>query len=178
VVLNACSERDLLKSAEESPNSDTFLVQRKLVPAALDGKPGWFRVFYVCGEIIPCWWHPTTGDYEMVSPLQRHRFGLVALERIVRKIAQLAGIEFFSTEIAFTAGGDFVAVDYLNDECDTHPKSYWPSGVPDELVRRVAWLMVQRAVSTLHKHPFENELIERDQDWQHDRANALDSSHL
>jgi hypothetical protein len=75
-------------------------------------------------------------------------------------------MEFFSTEIALTNGGRFVAVDYLNDECDLHAKSYWPDGPPDELVRRAAMLMVNRAIAVLHKHAFENELVERDRGWQ------------
>ncbi len=101
----------------------------------------------------------------MVSPLQRRAYNLVNLEQIVFKIAQLSRMEFFSTEIAVTESGQFVVVDYLNDECDTNPKSYWSSGPPDELVRRVAWLMVQKAISIIHKHPFENDLIERDREW-------------
>ena len=166
VVVNATSEADIAKSAERAPQSDSFLLQRLVRPKTLDGRPAWFRIFHVCGEIIPCWWHPATGDYEMVSPLQRRHFGLLPIEQIVHKIAQLSGMEFFSSEIALTEDGHFVAVDYLNDECDLHPKSYWPSGPPDEVVRRAAWLMVQKAISVIHKHPFENELMERDRDGQ------------
>jgi len=143
------------------------MLQRLLVPKSLDGRPAWFRVFHIFDEIISCWWHPMTGQYEMVSPLQRRHFGLQRLEQIVHKIAQISGMEFFSTEIALLEDGQFVAVDYLNDECDMHPKSYWPSGVPDELVRHVALLMVHKARSVIHKHPLENELVERDIAWQH-----------
>ena len=166
VELNATSEADVVRSAERRPESDTFMLQKKLKPKTLEGRTAWFRIFHVCGEYITCWWQPGTGDYGMVSPLERHRYGLLGLEKIVFKIAQLSKMEFFSTEIAMLEDGQFVAVDYLNDECDTHPKSYWPSGVPDEVVRRIAWLFVQKAVSVVHKHPFENELVERDRDWQ------------
>ncbi|MEK7282119.1 MAG: hypothetical protein AAB037_07215 [Chloroflexota bacterium] len=165
VIMDATSEADILKSAEQVADSDTFLLQKKLVSQTLDGRPAWFRVFYVCGEIIPCWWHPVTSDYRIVSPLERRTFGLVAVEQMVFRIAQLARMEFFSTEIALTAEGQFVAVDYLNDECDVRPKSYWPSGPPDELVRRIAWLMINKAITVIHKHPFENDLLERDRAW-------------
>ncbi len=166
VITDATSEADLLRSAEHSPRSDSFMLQKRLEPKTLDGRPAWFRIFYVCGEMVPCWWHPVTGDYEMISPLQRRVFGLQPLEQIVFKIAQLSKMEFFSTEVALTGDGRFVAIDYLNDECDLHAKSYWPSGPPDEVVRRVAQLFVQRAVGIVHKHPFENELVERDRVWE------------
>ncbi len=166
VNVNATSEADIVASSERMPQSDSFLLQKVIVPKTLDGHPAWFRVFHICGEIIPCWWHPTSGDYEMVSPLQRRHYGLLPIEQVVHKIAQLSGMEFFSSEIALAEDGHFVAVDYLNDECDLHAKSYWPSGPPDELVRRAAWLMVQKAISIIRKHPFENELMERDNEWQ------------
>jgi hypothetical protein len=162
VNTRATTEDDLVRAAQAVPDSDAIMLQRRIVPKTLQGRPAWFRVFSVCGEIIPCWWHPGTGDYRMVSPLERRRYGLVALEQIVHKIAQLSRMEFFSTEIALDLDDKFVVIDYLNDECDMHAKSYWPDGVPDELARRVAHLMVQKAINVIHKHPFENELVERD----------------
>jgi hypothetical protein len=177
VILNAISETDILKSAQQAPHSDRFMLQRRLVPKVLDNRPGWFRVFHVFGEIIPCWWHPATGAYEMVSPLQRHQFRLQPIEGIVHRIAQLSRMEYFSTEIALTEEGRFVAVDYLNDECDMHAKSYWPSGVPDEIVRRVALLMVQKAVAVVHKRPFRDELVERDKDWQEQKRRRRAAIH-
>ena len=162
VNTRATGEADLERAAAAIPDSDSIMLQERIVPKDLHGRPAWFRVFHVCGEIIPCWWRPGSGDYRMVSPLERHRYGLAALDQIVHKIAQLSKMEFFSTEIALTEEGKFIAVDYLNDECDMHAKSYWPDGVPDELARRVAHLMVQKAISIVRKHPFENELIERD----------------
>jgi hypothetical protein len=113
----------------------------------------------------------------MVSPLQRHQFRLQPIEGIVHRIAQLSRMEFFSTEVALTEEGRFVAVDYLNDECDMHAKSYWPSGVPDEIVRRVALLMVQKAVAVVHKRPFKDELVERDKDWQEQKRRKRAAIH-
>lgn len=166
VRIDAAREADVLDSAAAVPGSDAVMLQRRIVPKLLAGRPAWFRVFHVCGEIIPCWWDPRMGDYRMVSPLERHKYGLAALDRIVHKIAQLSKMEFFSTEIALTDGDRLVAVDYLNDECDMHAKSYWPDGVPDELVRRVVHLLVQKAITIVKKHPFENELLERDRQSQ------------
>lgn len=69
-------------------------------------------------------------------------------------------MEFSSTEVALTEQGQFVAVDYLNDECDLRPKSHWPVGLPDELVRRVAQLLAQKAIAKVHTHPLESDLIQ------------------
>ena len=173
VVLDAATEADVLRSAAASPRSDVTLLQRRIVPRVIDGRPAWFRIYYACGEIIPCWWHPETGDYRMVSPLERRMHGLVAAEGMVHKIGALSGMEFFSTEIALTAEQGFLAIDYLNDECDMHPKSYHASGPPDEVVRRIAQVMVQRAIGVVHKHPFAEELNDRDRFWQEQRLLRL-----
>jgi hypothetical protein len=58
-----------------------------------------------------------------------------------------------------------------------HAKSYWPSGVPDEIVRRVALLMVQKAVAVIHKRPFKDELVERDKDWQEQKRRKRAAIH-
>jgi len=165
VILDARTEADVVRSADEAPDSDSIMLQQLLTPKTLDGKPAWFRIYHVCGEVIPCWWHPETGAYEMVSPLQRRMFGLVELERIVHKIGRLSGMEFFSTEIALTNDG-FITVDYLNDECDLHAQSFHPSGPPDEVVRRIVQVFVQKSLAILRKHPFEEELQDRDRYWQ------------
>jgi hypothetical protein len=167
VILEGCSEADLCQSAAMAPYSDAFLLQRKIVPTSLDGHVGWFRMFHVFGEVIPCWWHPTTGHYQLVTPLEERRFKLKPLTKIMRDIAHLSKINFFSSEIALTEDGRFFVIDYLNTECDMHAKSFWPSGVPDELARHVAWVLVDHAmaVAKRRRRPFDDELKRRDADW-------------
>jgi hypothetical protein len=167
VILEGRSKADLHRSAEESPHSDAFLLQRKVVPKSLDGRVGWFRMFHVFGEVIPCWWHPMTGQYQLVTPLEERRFKLGPLTKIMKDIARVSKINFFSSEIALAEDGRYFSIDYLNTECDMSASSFWPSGVPDELARHVAWLLVEHAmgVAKRRRGPFDEELEKRDEDW-------------
>ena len=167
VILEGRSKADLHRSAEASPHSDAFLLQRKVVPKSLEGRVAWFRMFHVFGEVIPCWWHPMTGQYQLLTPLEERRFKLGALTKITKDIARVSKINFFSTEITLAEDGRFFTIDYLNTECDMSAKSFWPSGVPDELARHVAWLLVEQAMGVAKKRrrPFDEELEKRDEDW-------------
>lgn len=175
VNINARSEDDLMKSAELAPNSDSFLIQRRIKPRNLEGHVGWFRVIHALGEIIPCWWEPPANQYQLVTPLQQRVYKLGPLRRIVRDIARVSGVEFFSTEICYTTEKEFLAVDYLNTDCDMHPKSFFPTGVPDEVVRHIAWLLVNRGMSVAKKGHgfFDEELEEKDLDWGERRKLGL-----
>lgn len=172
VILDAHSEEDLHRSAREAPNSDSFLLQRRVDPRLLDGHKAWFRVFHVVGTVIPCWWEPPYNTYRVVSPLERQTYGLAPLVSLSQEIAALSRMEFFSTEIALTQEGKFVAVDYANDQCDMHPQSYYRAGVPDEVVRRIASLLVQKAVALTDKMPFDDEMARRDWDWDNRRRSG------
>jgi hypothetical protein len=175
VKLDAHSEEDLRQSAEAAPNSDSFLIQRRIKPKDLEGHVGWFRVFHVLGEVIPCWWEPPANQYQLVTPLQRRLYRLGPLWKIVKEIAKVSKMEFFTTEICFTTEDRFLAVDYLNTDCDMHPKSFFPTGVPDEVVRHIAWLLVENAMSIAKKGRgyFDQELQEKDMDWGDRRRRGL-----
>jgi len=164
VILDATSEDDILRSAKEAIDSDSFLLQRRLTPKQLDSHVAWFRVFYVFGEVIPCWWEPPANQYQLVTPLQRKTYHLSALARMAREIARLSKVEFFSTEITLADDGKFYAVDYLNTDCDMRVKSFWPTGVPDEVVRHIAWILVEQARDRVHRSRgvFDHELLIKD----------------
>jgi hypothetical protein len=98
----------------------------------------WFRVIYACGTVFPSWWDQQTHVYTPVSDADEERFGLAPLRALTRQIAQIAHLEVFSTEIARTAGGRFVPVDYVNDPCDLRLQSQAPEAVPDVIVQGVA----------------------------------------
>lgn len=168
VNLLATSKDDLLRSADEVTYSDTFLIQQKIAPKQLEGKSGWFRAFNVFEEVIICWWDPQTGNYQLVSPREMARYGLSPLADMVREIARISGVNFFSTEIAKTEDDRFLTIDYLNTGCDMHAKSFWPSGPPDEVVRHIAWEMVDHAMAVArdHRGPFDDELDMIDQEWE------------
>ena len=53
-------------------------------------------------------------------------------------------MNFFSSEIAQTESGDFVVIDYMNDQCHMLSQSANPKiGVPDELVTAIARRLVE-----------------------------------
>lgn len=175
VITDARSEEDLHRSAREAWYSDTFLVQKKVAPRPLDSHVGWFRVFHVFGEVIPCWWEPPANQYQIVTPLQQRIYKLGPLTRLVREIARISRIKFFSTEVCFTSDGRFLPIDYLNTECDMHAKSFFPTGVPDEVARHIAWRFVDYAMTVTGKRrrPFADALKEKDEDWYQRRKKGM-----
>jgi len=175
VSVEARWKKDLLQSAEKAPRSDSFLIQERLKPKRLEGHVGWFRVFHAVGEVIPCWWEPPANQYQLVTPLQRKMYKLNPLVRIVRDIARVAKMELFTTEVCLTEDDRFLAVDYLNNDPDMSPKSFFPTGVPDEVIRHIAWLLVYRAMSIAKRGHgyFDEELEEKDQDWADRRRQGL-----
>jgi hypothetical protein len=168
-------EKDLLWCAEKAPHSDSVLIQERVKPKRLEEHLGWFRVFHVMGEVIPCWWEPPANQYQLVTPLQRKVYKLGPLVRIVRDIARVSKMELFTTEVCLTDDGRFLAVDYLNNDPDMSPKSFFPTGVPDEVIRHIAWLLVFRAMSIAKRGHgyFDEELEEKDQDWADRRRRGL-----
>jgi hypothetical protein len=108
-----------------------------------------------------------TGQYQLVTPLEERRSRLSPLTKIMKDIARLSKINFFSSEITLAQDGRFLTIDYLNTECDMSAKSFWPSGVPDELARHIAWALVEHAMNVVKRRrgPFDEELEKRDEDW-------------
>lgn len=175
VIVDGYSEKDLLRCAAMAPNSDSFMIQKKLKPKRLEGHVGWFRVFHVLGEFIPCWWEPPTNVYQLLTPLQRRLYHLRPVTAITREIARISRMRLFSTEVCLTEEGHFFAVDYLNTDPDMNPKSFYPSGVPDEVVRHIAWQLVYHAMHVAKRGHgfFDEELDEKDVDWGDRRLRGL-----
>ncbi len=126
---------------------DKYLVQELIRPAYLGDNRAWFRVFYVCGDTHLCWWDDQTHAYEEVSQDDERLFGLDVLRSIAGTIARICGLDFFSTELAQTQDGRFVAVDYVNEMVDMRLQSTVPNGVPASVVRRVAERLVAVSVT-------------------------------
>ncbi|OGV98918.1 MAG: hypothetical protein A3I04_02060 [Nitrospinae bacterium RIFCSPLOWO2_02_FULL_39_110] len=133
VVLGVKTAYDIVK-AREKHGKDKYLIQEEIIPAVIRGRKAWFRSFYVYGNIILCWWDNQTGEYHRVTSRAERRYKFKELKRITKKIAEIARINFFSTEIAMTKTGRFVVVDYVNDVCDMRLKSKAFDGVPDDVV--------------------------------------------
>jgi hypothetical protein len=167
-----------VRAARDSDRGDTYLVQRAIRPPRLtcdDGteRPAYWRVLYCLGELIPFWWGPAGAmpggvSYRRVTTGEVRRLGLDPLLDYAGDLAQLCGLDWFSTELCLSDGGEpsrytvrptalgkafpVVAIDYINDQCDVDVQSRWPSAPPDDLVRHVArrfaeeaWRLRQRA---------------------------------
>lgn len=142
VIMDATTDSDLKRSAEMWPDAQ-YLLQRRIVPRQLNGAPAYFRVFYAFDAIWYTWWNCYTDKYRVVTPSEAISFGLKPLEEIMRQIAVLTGMKFFSSEIAQVESGEFIVIDYVNDQCHLLSQSADPQkGVPDELVRALATKLV------------------------------------
>jgi hypothetical protein len=62
------------------------------------------------------------------------RYRLDSLEPVIRKIASICRLRFFSTEIARMPDERDIVIDYVNESCDMRLESRHPDGVPDRLV--------------------------------------------
>ena len=166
VVVDADSEEALLWSAEQAPNADAFLIQKRLKPRDLGNHVAWFRMFHVCREVIPCWWNPETHEYQMVTPGEIKTYHLRPLRRIMRDIARVSRMKKFTSEICLHQDGKFYAVDYVNADPDMNPRSFYANGVPDEVVRHIVWLLFYEAMHIVKRGHgfFDEELIESEAD--------------
>jgi hypothetical protein len=141
VIVDARTFEDLLRARHQYGDAK-YLLQERVHPVLLNGKRAWFRVYYVFGKVIPCWWDDITRIFEILTLNGMHFLGLQPLKDIMLKISKVCGLEFFSTEIALTVDRKFVAVDYVNDQCDMRLKSTVYDGVPDEIVKEIVRIMV------------------------------------
>ena len=145
VILEATTEKDLFRSVA-AMNNGHYLLQKRIVPRLLGDRPGYFRVYFVFGSVWACWWNCFNDHYAELSEADKEAFGLHRLEEIVRRIAVVSGMNFFSSEIAVTESNEFVVIDYINDQCHLLTQSASPhTGVPDALVARIARRLVEAA---------------------------------
>ena len=105
---------------------------------------GSVRVYFVFGTVWCSWWNCFTDHYRLVTPAETAELALQPLDDIIRRIAALTKMNFFSSEIALTGSGEFVVIDYMNDQCHMLSQSANPRmGVPDELVAAIARRLVE-----------------------------------
>lgn len=137
VVNEATSWQEVLVARQIYPD-DRYLLQARVVPALLGARPAWFRVIYCTGQIYPCWWDVWSHQYTPLIPAEEIQYTLAPLRCITNQIASLCGLDLFSTEIALSTAGRFLAVDYVNDPIDLRLQSKAMDGVPDDIVRSIA----------------------------------------
>ena len=148
LVLDATSELDLARSVKAWGAGD-YLLQRRVAARVINDWPAYFRVYYVFGSVWCCWWNCHNDNYRLATPQEIETLNLRPLEDIIRRIAGLTGMNFFSSEIAWVESGEFVVIDYVNDQCHMLSQSADPQrGVPDEVVAAIA----QRLVQTAREH--------------------------
>jgi hypothetical protein len=145
VIVEATSFDQVLQARLEFPY-DHYLLQAHIVPAELAGRPAWFRVISCGGLIFPFWWDPATHVYVGADEEDADALGLTPLWSTARTIGKICGLDIFSTEIALTEGGLFVAVDYVNDPIDLRLQSRTFDGVPDDVVHRIAGRLAELAL--------------------------------
>lgn len=137
VRMNASSLEDIQRTRLEYPDQK-YLAQENIITRSIMGREAWFRIFYVGGECIPCWWDPTTHVYTVLTPEEETQLELAYLRSVTERIARVCKLDWFSTEVAFTPGGRFVVVDYVNDGIDTRIQSKARDGMPDEVMKHIA----------------------------------------
>jgi len=137
VVLEATSLEQVQAVRWQYPR-EKYLLQAHVKPQSLDGRPAWFRVLVCDGAVYACWWDQNTHIYSPVRAQDRFRFGLGSLYRVSRQIAQVCGLNLFSTEITLSSEGSFLVVDYVNDPVDLRLQSKAADGVPDAFVENIA----------------------------------------
>lgn len=143
VVTGAESLKEVIEERITNHN-DKYILQEKIYPKMLDGKRAWFRSFWAFGKAIPVWWDDQTHFYNEISDTEIKLFGLKKLFSITKTIADLTGLDFFSTEIVITARGIFVVIDYVNDQCDMRFSSKHPDGVPDKVVEEIIFNLIKK----------------------------------
>lgn len=119
VIKNAKGSISEIAQARHFNRGDNFLLQKKIEPITLGGKQTWFRVYFLFGEIIPCWWNTENGQYLHMTLREMSGFRLLPLARIASEVARITNMDFFSSEIAITGKGTerkFVTIDYVNDQ--------------------------------------------------------------
>jgi len=136
VITEATSLSQVLGARQEFP-SQRYLLQAQIIPARLGPRMAWFRVTYCVGKVYPCWWDNCTHIYSPVTSDEANSYNLSPLHSMTSSIAQICGLELFSTEITLTPDGRFVIVDYVNDPIDLRLQSKTFDGVPNDIVRDI-----------------------------------------
>jgi glutathione synthase/RimK-type ligase-like ATP-grasp enzyme len=137
VALDLTTWDQVLQARIEVPDQ-RYLLQSRVNTGKINGRETWFRVYCCVGKIYPCWWATDTHITAPVTAYEEARHGLSKLREITGVIARLSGLDIFSTEIALTPEGEFVAVDYINDSIDLRAKSKAVDGVPDIVLKYIA----------------------------------------
>ena len=158
-----------IPAAREEFDDEKYLVQEKIIPAEADGQRIYFRIYYVCGHVIPCWWHNETHVFgHVLTQEEETKYELAKIKDIVRSIAEISKLDFFSTELCKTARGRLVVVDYVNDPVDMRPRSTCFDGVPDEVIDQIITHLISQIKKAQWREltSLERELLLRQREFE------------
>lgn len=150
VVTDAHTLSDVL-AARMSQNRQKYLLQKKIEPVLLGVKRAWFRAYYVLGDTYLVWWDDLTHLYQELTVFEEREFYLSPMRDIIRKIAKISGLDFFSAEIALTSEGRFIVVDYVNEVCDMRSQHRHRDGAPAALINAIVTSCVNFALRRKRK---------------------------
>ena len=142
VYKNAVGFGDIQKARMEY-SDDTYLIQEKIIPKKIHDHRAWFRVLWAFGKVIIMLWDDELlhySDFEtgkLDSDLTKH------IEQMMQRIHSISELDYFSSEFALTEENEMYLIDYVNDQCDFRFKSNHPDGVPDDIVKKFIWEMME-----------------------------------
>jgi hypothetical protein len=140
-VVGIVPTKENIAKARDYERKFDWLIQKKITWTRLGNRPAYLRAFNVCGHRTLMWWakEESQDAYELLSWDDLRKYELMPAVEILDRVADVSGMDFFSTEIAITnesGAGRFVMIDYVNDQCDMDPTgtAYSP---PEEFCRFV-----------------------------------------
>ena len=136
-VLVGATTADDVRKTRVHHRDQRYLIQQAIEPQLFGDRRAWFRVYHVCGTAIICWWDDRTHRYATLTALDAQLVNVPELERIVHIVAEVAQLDFFSTEVALDKHGRYVVIDYVNTPCDMRLQSHHFNGVPDTIVQQI-----------------------------------------
>jgi len=115
-----------IRQARDYERKFDWLIQKMITWTRLGDRPAYLRAYNVCGHRTLMWWAKENSQdaYELLSWDDLRKYELTGAVEIIDRLADVTGMDFFSTEIAITrqSGPDrFVLIDYVNDQCDMDP---------------------------------------------------------
>ncbi len=146
-VINKAESLEQIQQSRMSSPTEPYLVQEKIYPKKIKGRRAWFRVFWAFDTVIPTWWDDKSHIYFHVSKSEILKYNLLPLKMIVKRIAAITKLDYFSSEIAITKENIFFVIDYVNDQCDMRLKSNHKDGVPNEVVKQFVERMMHMVES-------------------------------
>lgn len=133
VVTDAESISDIEKQRAVN-HDDRYLIQQKIYPKLIDGHRAWIRTLWAFGAPLHQIWDDQTHVYAENSNKYIRQLEIGKLDSIMYKLAEISGLDYFSSEIAVDENNNYYLIDYINDQCDMRFKSQHFDGVPDDVV--------------------------------------------